>query len=339
MAERELAVGVVGATGLGGRELLRLLDERGFPGARPRLFGPTRTAGGHLDDDDGTSHGMVELLGPDSFVDLDLVFFTAGRVVAEAHALEAAAKGALVVDTSSHYRLSPSVPLVVPEANGDALTGIESGIVACPSAAVTALAVVLAPLAAAFPLSRVVVSTYQGVASAGTRALQHLVRDSVSLLSGRGDERRTRPTLAFDCVPAIGAIGPNGSSAYEERFVAEVEKVLGDSLPPLAVTAVRVPAFIGIGLSVTLESEEAMTASSVGEVLRPAPGILLHERQDERALSLRAVVGSDATHVGRLRDDTSMRNAVCLWVVIDSIVKGRALNAVQVAEQLVRVRH
>ena len=339
MAERALAVGVVGATGLGGREVLRLLEERGFPGGRPRLFGTTRTAGGALEDDAGTSHGLVELLGPDSFAGLDLVFFTAGRVVAEAHALEAAAKGAFVIDTSSHYRLSPSVPLIVPEANGDTLTGVESGIVACPSAAVTALAVVLAPLAAAFSLSRVVVSTYQGVASAGTRALQHLVRDSVALLSGRGDERRTRPTLAFDCVPAIGGISPNGSSAYEERFVAELDKVLGETLPPLAVTAVRVPAFIGIGLSVTLESEEPMAASSVAEVLRPSPGVLLHERQDERGLSLRAVVGSDATHVGRLRDDPSVRNGVSLWVVIDSVVKGRALNAVQVAERLVRVRH
>jgi aspartate-semialdehyde dehydrogenase len=121
--------------------------------------------------------------------------------------------------------------------------------------------------------------------------------------------------------------------------VAELEKVLGDSLPPLAVTAVRVPAFVGIGLSVTLESEEPMTASSVGEALRPAPGILLHERQDERALSLRAVVGSDATHVGRLRDDPSVRNGVNLWVVIDSIVKGRALNALQIGERLIRVRH
>jgi len=259
--------------------------------------------------------------------------------VAEAYALEAAAKGVLVVDTSSHYRLSPSVPLIVPEANGDALTGVESGIVACPSAAVTALAAALAPLASAFPLSRLVVSTYQGVASAGTRALQHLVRDSVSLLSGRGDKRRTRATMAFDCVPVIGGIGTNGSSAYEERFVAELDKILGDSLPPLAVTAVRVPAFIGIGLAVSLESEEPMSASSVAEVLRPAPGILLHERQDERGLSLRAVVGSEATHVGRVRDDPSVRNGVSLWVVIDSVVKGRALNAVQVAERLVRVRH
>jgi aspartate-semialdehyde dehydrogenase len=119
---------------------------------RPRLFGTTRTAGGAIEDDESSAHGTVELLGPDSFDGLDLVFFMAGRAVAEAHALEAAAKGVLVIDTSSHYRLSPSVPLIVPEANGDALTGVESGIVACPSAAVTALAAALAPLASAFPL-------------------------------------------------------------------------------------------------------------------------------------------------------------------------------------------
>jgi aspartate-semialdehyde dehydrogenase len=336
----ELAVGVVGATGLGGREALRLLDERGFPCGRPRLFGTTRTAGGALEDDDGTAHGTIELLGPGCFTGLDLVLFAAGRVLAEEYALEAVARGALVVDTSSHFRLSPSVPLVVPEVNGDTLAGFgPSGLVATPSAAATALAVVLAPLAEAFALERVVVATYQGAASAGTRALQHLVRDSIGLLSGRGDERRGRASVAFDCVPAIGAIGPGGASAFEERLAAEMEKLLGERVPALALTAVRVPAFIGTGLAVTIESGEPMTADAVAAVLRPAPGVLLHERDDQRGLSLRAVVGSEATHVGRLRADPSVRHGVSCWIVIDSVVKGRALNAVQVAERLVAARH
>lgn len=336
---RELSVGVVGASGLGGRELLRLLDERGFPCSRPRLFGTTRTAGGALDDEGGRSQGTVELLGPGCFADLDLVFFTAGRTIAETHALDAVARGALVIDTSSHYRLSPSVPLVVPEVNGDTLATFgESGIVACPSAAATALAVVLAPLAAAFPLERAVVATYQGVASAGTRALQHLVRDSIRLLSGRGDERRNRGSVAFDCLPTIGPIGSGGASGYEERLAAELDRVLGERLPPLAVTAVRVPAFIGIGLAVSIEGGAPMTAGAVAEVLRPAPGVLLHDRGDERRLSLRAVVGSEATHVGRLRDDPSVRHGVSCWIVIDSVVKGRALTAVQIAERLLRGR-
>jgi aspartate-semialdehyde dehydrogenase len=336
---RKLSVGVVGATGLGGREVLRLLGERGFPCAQPRLFGTTRTAGGALEDDEGRPQGTIELLGPGCFADLNLVFFTAGRTIAEVHALDAAARGALVVDTSSHYRLSPSVPLVVPEVNGDTLAAFgESGIVACPSAAAIALGVVLAPLAAAFALERVVVSTYQGVASAGTRALQHLVRDSIGLLSGRGEEHRTRASVAFDCVPAIGSIGPGGASGYEVRLAAELEKLLGDQLPPLAVTAVRVPAFIGIGLAVSIESDAPMTAATAAEVLRPAPGVLLHEGDDGRQLSLRAVVGSEATHVGRLRDDPSVRHGLSCWIVIDSVMKGRALNAVQVAERLVRGR-
>jgi aspartate-semialdehyde dehydrogenase len=340
VAASELAVGVVGATGLGGREVLRLLHERGFPGGRPRLFGTTRTAGAAFDDDEGHGHGTIDLLSPECFDGLDLVFFAAGRVIAEAYALDAVARGALVVDTSSHYRLSPSVPLVVPEVNGDTLAGFgTSGVVACPSAAATAIAAVLAPLAGAFSLERVVAATYQGAASAGTRALQHLVRDSIGLLSGRSDERRIRASTAFDCVPAIGATLPSGASAYEERLGAELEKLLADRMPPLAVTAVRVPAFIGTGVALSLESSGPMTASAVAEVLRPAPGILLHDRTDERQLSLRAVVGSEATHVGRVRDDPSARHAVSCWIVIDSVVKGRALNAVQVGERLVRTRH
>jgi aspartate-semialdehyde dehydrogenase len=337
---RELAVGLVGATGLGGREVLRLLDERGFPCGRPRLFGTTRTAGGALEDDEGAAHGTIELLGPECFAGVDLVIFTAGRTIAEEYALDAVARGALVVDTSSHYRLSPSVPLVLPEVNGDTLADFgTSGLVACPSPGATALGVLLAPLAEAFALERVVVSTYQGAASAGTRALQHLVRDSVGLLSGRGDERRGRASVAFDCVPAIGALTANGASAYEERLAAELDKLLGERLPSLAVTAVRVPAFIGTGMAVSLESSGPMTAAAVAEALRPAPGILLHERDDPRTVSLRGVVGSEATHVGRLRDDGSVRHGVSCWVVIDSVVKGRALNAVQVAERLVRAVH
>jgi aspartate-semialdehyde dehydrogenase len=319
--------------------LVRLLDERGFPCSRPRLFGTVRTAGGALEDDEEGAHGTIELLRPGCFAGLDLVFFTAGRVVAEEHAVDAATHGALVVDTSSHYRFSPSVPLVVPEVNADVLANFGMhGIIACPSAVATALAVVLAPLADAFALERVVVATYQGVATAGTRALQYLVRDSIALLSGRGDARRGRVSGAFDCVPMIGPVMPNGASGYEERLRAELEKILGDRLPPLAVTAVRVPSFVGTGLAVNLESSGPMTAAAVAEVLRPAPGILLHGRDDAGACTLRAVVGSEATHVGRLRDDGSARHGVSCWIAIDSVIKGRALAAVQVGERLVRAR-
>jgi aspartate-semialdehyde dehydrogenase len=338
MVSGELEVGVVGGTGLAGRELLRLLAERGFPCGRPRIFGSARTAGAAVVDDEGVPHGTVELLRPGCFAGLDVIFFAAGPAIAEAHALDAVACRATVVDTSSHFRLSPAVPLVVPEVNAQALVGMGSaGIVACPSAAVAALAVVLAPLTTAFPLERVVVATYQGAASAGTRALQHLVRDSVALLSGRGE--RVRGRGAFDCVPMIGRTTASGASTYEERYAAELEKVLGDRMPPLAVTAVRVPAFVGTGLAVTIESGSPMTADDVVQVVRPAPGVLLHEPGDEAGLSLRAVVGSEATHVGRLRDDPSVRHGVSLWVAVDAVVKGRALNAVQVGERLVRARH
>jgi aspartate-semialdehyde dehydrogenase len=340
MSEARLAVGVVGGTGLAGREVLRLLNERGFPCARPRVFGSPRTAGGPVEDEDGVVLGTVELLRPGCFAGLDLVFFTAGPLLAEAHALHAVASGATVIDTSSHFRLLPSVPLVVPEVNGPLLrSGRAPGIVACPSAAAGALAVVLAPLAAARALERVVVATYQGAASAGTRALRLLVRDSVALLSGRGDRRAARASVAFDCVPAIGRPGASGATAYEERCVAEVAKVMGEQAPPLSVTAVRVPAFVGTGLAVNIESTGPMTAADVADVLRPAPGILLHDPADPGSLSLRAVVGSEATNVGRLRDDPSVRHGVSLWIAVDSVVKGRALAAVHVGERLVRVRH
>lgn len=338
MAVRDLAIGVVGATGLAGRELVRLLDERGFPRAQTRLFGSLRTAGGEVDDDEGTARGTIELLRPGCMAGLDLVFFTAGRAIAAEYVPDALAAGALVIDTSSHFRLDPGVPLVVPEVNADALAEIgTSGVVATPSAAATALAVVLAPLADAWPIRRVVVSTYQGAASAGTRALHRLVRDSVALLSGRGDERRGVPNGAFDCVPLLGRRAASGDGGYELRMRAELEKILGDA-PPLSVTAVRVPSFLGTGLAVSIESDEAMTAQMVHDALRPARGLLVVGDDDVELLTLRGVVGSEATHVGRVRDDPSVPNGVSLWIAIDAVIKGRALNAVQVAELLARDR-
>jgi aspartate-semialdehyde dehydrogenase len=339
MADPTFEVGVVGATGLAGRDLLRLLEERGFPAGTPRLFGSPRTAGGGLEDEEGRAHGTIELLRPGCFAGLDLVFFTAGPAIAETHVPDAVGCGALVVDTSSYFRFQQGVPLVVPEVNAADLAIVGSqGVVACPSAVTTALAVVLAPLVAAFPVRRVVASTYQGAAGAGTRALHHLVRDSVALLSGRGD-RGDRPSSAFDCVPLVGGQMASGASGYEVRLRAELQKVLGDALPPLAVTAVRVPSFIGSGVVLAIESDGPMPAARVAEVLRPAPGILLHGTEDQAVVTLRGIAGSSATHVGRLRDDPSVPHGVLCWVAIDAVVKGRALNAVQIGELLVRHRH
>jgi len=278
----------------------------------------------------------IALLTPQAFDGVDLAFFAAGPGVAGEHAPRAAAGGTAVIDVSSRFRLDPEVPLVVAEVNTGALGAWrERGIVAIPSATAAALGAVLGPLAAEAGLQRAVVSTYQGVASAGRRAAEALSRETIDLLNARGARRRSRfaRRIAFNCVPQVGALEPGGATTHELMVVEEVRRVL--DLPGLgmSVTAVRVPMFFGSAFSVNLETETRLAAADAADILRVAPGLLLHDdypTPDEAA-------GSDATHVGRIRDDPSVDpSGVALWIVLDNVRKGVALNAVHIAEILLR---
>jgi aspartate-semialdehyde dehydrogenase len=336
MAAESLAVGVVGASGLVGRDILDLLDERQLVVGRLALFGSVRTAGSEVDL--GDRHEKIALLGAGSFADLDVVFFTAGPTLAGEFAPQASAAGAVVIDTSSRFRLDPEVPLIVPEINTAAIGEYrERGILATPSPVATALAVVLAPLAARAGLRRVVVATYQGVSGAGRRALVGLSHETIDLLNARGP-RRTRfaRRIAFNCIPQVGSIGPAGGTSHELQVIGETRKVLGLPELAMAVTAVRVPIFYGHGLALNVETEEPLDAVAAADLLRAAPGVFLHETEDDPYPTPSEIAGSESAHVGRLRDDPSTANGLNLWVALDNVRKGAALNAVQVAEILVR---
>jgi aspartate-semialdehyde dehydrogenase len=330
MPEGRFAVAVVGATSLVGEEIVRLLADRQIPVDELRLLGSARTAGRKLED------ATIRLVGPDAFGGVDLAFFAAGPTVAGAHAADAMRAGARVVDTSSRYRLDESVPLVVPEVNASLLGPEPPDLVASPSSTAVGLAVVLAPLAEAAGLRRVVVSTYQSAAGAGRRAVEHLSKESIALLSGRGDDdvvlRR-----AFNAVPLVGTVEIDGITSHERAVVQEVRRVLG--LPGLAMqlTAVRTPMFFGMGATVCVELERPLDREAASGLLRSARGLLVHDDTETTALPTPAdVVGSQATHVGRLRADPSVRNGLALWLALDSVEKGAALNAVQIGEILMR---
>lgn len=331
-----LTVAVVGATGLRGQEILRLLDDRQLDVDEVRLLGSTRTAGSQLEE--GRWRGPVRLVSSSSFEGVDVAFFAAGPAVASEYAADAARAGAAVIDCSSRFRLDPAVPLVVPEVNAAALADWrDRGIVANPSAAAIALAVVLAPLAAAGGLRRVVVSTFHGVAGAGQRGLRGLSQETIDLLNGRGDRPRVfAKRIAFNVVPQVGTIEPGGASAHETAVVEEVRRVLDDPALAMHVTAVRVPVFFGVGLAILVETEQAVLPEAAVEALRPAAGVFLHEDPSDAYPTPADVVGSGATHVGRVRRDPSVEHGLALWAAIDSIGKGAALNAVQVAEVLAR---
>lgn len=327
----EPIVAIVGASGLIGREIVDLVDAR--LGAREvRLLGSVRTAGGEVER--AGRRGKIALLGPGVFEGVDVAFFAAGPGVSTEYGEVAAGAGAAVVDLTSRFRLDPEIPLVVPEVNPAAIAdGRTRGIIASPSGTAIALSVALAPLAAEVGLGRVIVSTYQGAAGAGRRGMGRLSRETLDLLSTRGRRQRTgaRP-LAFNCVPEIGVIEPGGATTHELQVAEETRKVLARPDLPIGVTAVRVPAFFGSALAVTLETLEPLGADQARDVLRRAPGILLHDDFPTPA----EVVGTDATHVGRVRDEPALERGLALWVAIDNVRKGGALNAVEIAEILVR---
>lgn len=331
-----LRLAVVGAGSVRGTEILRLLDERRLEPAEVRLLGSVRTAGAEAGA--GRYAGRIGLVDAAAFAGIDLAFFAGGPGLAGRFADDAVRAGAAVIDCSSRYRLDPSVPLVVPEVNARTLESWrERGIVAVPSAAAIALAVALAPLAEAAGLRRVVVATYHGVAGAGRRAMRRLARQAGLMLQGRGLQRRTTSgRQAFNVIPRVGELAPHGASAYEAAVVEEVRRILAEPALPMLVTAVRVPAFFGVGLAVGVETCRDLSPEEAATALRPAPGVVLHDDPARPYATLADAVGSGATHVGRVRRDPSVEHGLALWLAIDSIGKGAALNAVQVAEMLAR---
>jgi aspartate-semialdehyde dehydrogenase len=335
--ERELAIAIVGATGLVGREIAGLLRERRFPVASLRALGSLRSAGAEVEDDEGGST-KVALLGPESFDGIDIALFACGPGLAGQEAPRAVASGAAVIDCSSRFRFDPAVPLVVPEVNPAALADRrERGIVAIPSATTIGLAVALAPLAEAAGLRRVIVSTYQGVASAGQGALRAFSQETIDLLNQRGQRRsRFARPLAFNCLPQVGALLSGDATSHEAQVIEEARRVLDLSGLPMFVTAVRVPMFFGSAMSVVLETDSPLDAREATGLLRTGRGVVVHETPEGPFPTPAEVTGSDATHVGRIRADPTTENGLALWIALDSVRKGAALTAVQVAEILAR---
>ncbi len=339
MAERDYTVAIVGATGAVGSELLRILDERRFPVGELRLFASERSAGALVETARGETR--VELLDADGFGGVDLAFFCAGGAVSAEYAPIAVDAGAIVVDKSSQFRMEPSVPLVVPEVNADDLATRERGIIASPNCTTIPMVVALKPIADAVGLRRLVASSYQAVSGAGRAGVDTLSRETTALLNLRGiDEEEPSPfahRIAFNCIPQVDAFLADGSTKEEQKVILESRKVLHREDLPIAVTCVRVPTFYGHAVALTVELDQALDARDAERLLRESPGIVLSEAGDERPYPTPADVGgTDAVYVGRVRNDPSTPNGLQLWVAADNVRKGAALNAVQIAEIVVR---
>ena len=338
MAKETYNVAVVGATGAVGEELRKILAERQFPVDTLRLLASERSAGQRLD-----FRGRqipVEVLDEDSFGDIDIALFSAGGSVSARYAQAAVDAGAVVIDNTSHFRMDEDVPLVVPEVNADRIAE-HRGIIANPNCSTIQMVVALKPLYDAAGISRIVVSTYQSVSGAGRRAMEELGRQTAALFNDRDVECEQFPhQIAFNCIPHIDKFLPDGYTKEEWKMIQETRKILDDPEIRITATAVRVPVFCSHSESINVETRNKLTAADVRAILREAPGVLLQDdfQKSEYPLATEAT-GMDATCVGRIREDDSVENGIHLWVVADNLRKGAALNAVQIAEILIRDYH
>ena len=335
-AARPLTVAVVGATGLVGTAMVRLLAERRFPVAELRPL--ASRAGGRMIDFDGRAW-PVRVSEPDAFDDVDIALFSAGGEVSRVLAPEAARRGALVIDNSAQWRMEPGVPLVVPEVNA-ADAAAHEGIIANPNCSTMQLVPLLMALRDSAGLERVVVDTYQSVSGTGAEAVAELEAQIAAYAAGEPPTASVYPhPIAFNALPEIDVFRDDGYSKEEWKVIVESRKIL--HLPELRVscTAVRVPVFVAHSEAVHVETSRPITPDAARAAFAAVPGVIVRDDPARHAYPLATeAAGSDDIFVGRVRQDPSVEGGrgLAFWVVSDNLRKGAATNAVQIAELVVR---
>lgn len=330
-----LTVAVVGATGLVGEEMMRVLSEREFPVKKLVPLASERSAG-KIVQFNGKSID-VQPLGPDSFKGVDVALFSAGGSVSQEYGPIAAAAGAVVIDNSSVFRMETDIPLVVPEVNPQTLNVLpKRRIIANPNCSTIQMVVVLKPIHDAAKIKRVVVSTYQSVSGAGKEAIDELTTETRALYAGEEFEPSVFPhRIAFNCLPQIDVFQPDGYTKEEQKMISETCKILGDDSIKVTATTVRVPVYFGHSESVNIETEKPLSAETARAFLERAPGVVVVDDPAELVYPLASeCAGRDEVFVGRIRNDPTVKHGLNCWIVSDNIRKGAATNAVQIAELL-----
>ena len=326
-------VAVAGATGAVGVEMLRVLEQRGFPAAEVRALASARSAGRRVPF--AGEELVVEEMTEASFAGVDIALFSAGADVSRRFRAVVTAAGCVMIDNSSAFRMEEGVPLVVPEVNA-ADAASHSGVIANPNCSTIQMVVALDPLQALAPIRRVVVSTYQAASGAGQAAMDELYEQSGDFLAGRAFEpRQFAHRIAFNCIPQIDVFLEDGSTKEEWKMVVETRKIMHAPGIALAATCVRVPVLRCHSESINVEFDRPVSVQSAREALAKAPGIVLMDDPSKQVYPMPALLeGTDLTYVGRLRKDPTVAHGLAFWVVADQIRKGAALNAVQIAELL-----
>lgn len=323
-------VAVVGATGLVGRKMIQVLEERRFPVGKLLLLASKYSVGKSLEF--SGSMIAVEELGKDSFTNVEIALFSAGAGVSKEYAAVAASKGALVIDNSSAFRMETHVPLVVPEVNPRQIMH-HKGIIANPNCSTIQMVVVLKPLHDHWKVRRVVVSTYQSVSGAGQRAVEQLEGE----IEEEYVERKFPHPIAYNVLPHIDIFFDDGYTKEERKMIYETRKILEDESIRISPTCVRVPVVGGHSESVNIEFEKSFTLEDVRAVLSHAPGVVLQDNVSENEYPMPLWSREhDEVFVGRIRRDETVRNGLNLWIVADNLRKGAATNAVQIAEEWIK---
>ncbi len=331
---RPYNVAVVGATGLVGQEFLKIALQRHFPIKGLRLLASHRSAGRKLTV--GEWEIEVEEATSRSFQGVDLAFFSATTEVSKTLIPAAVKAGAVTIDDSSAWRMEPDVPLVVPEVNADDLK-MHRGIISIPNCPTTPLCQALWPVHKGNPISRIIVDTYQSVSGTGAAAVEELTEQTRQVLLGNSTRAHVYPhQIAFNLLPQVDVFLGSGYTKEEWKIINETRKIMHEPELPISATCVRVPVYVGHSEAVHVEFSKPITPEGFYDIVREAPGITV---QDEPSVNMYptpwSVAGKDDTYVGRIRQDVSHPNGIAFWLVSDNLRKGAALNAIQIAEELI----
>ncbi|WP_300391599.1 aspartate-semialdehyde dehydrogenase [Henriciella sp.] len=331
-----LKVAIVGATGNVGRELLNIMDERDFPADQVFAVASRRSVGREVSYGDKTL--KCQALDDFDFSQVDVVLMSAGGGLSKEWAPKIAAKGAIVIDNSSAWRMDPDVPLVVPEVNGeDVLDYEKKRIIANPNCSTAQLVMALKPLHDAASIKRVVVSTYQSVSGSGKAGMDELWNQTKGIFVNDQPEPEEYPRqIAFNAIPMIGSFREDGFTDEEAKMWNETHKMIDPEIK-LTVTCVRVPVFVSHSETVNIEFNNPITPEEAREALRNFDGVqVIDNPEEDQYITPVEAAGEWATFVSRIRVDNTVENGLALWVVSDNLRKGAALNTVQIAEELIK---
>lgn len=328
-------VAIAGATGNVGREMLNILEERGFPADEVVPLASRRSVGTEVSYGDRTL--KVKALDGYDFSDTDICLMSAGGNVSKEWSPKIGKQGCIVIDNSSAWRYDAEVPLIVPEVNPDAITQFsKKNIIANPNCSTAQLVVALKPLHDRATIKRIVVATYQSVSGAGKEGMDELFTQTRAVfVADPVEAKKFTKRIAFNLIPHIDVFMEDGYTKEEWKMVAETKKMLDPKIK-LTATCVRVPVFIGHSEAVNIEFENPITADEAREILREAPGCLVIDKHEDGGyITPVESAGEDATYISRIREDATVENGLNMWVVSDNLRKGAALNTIQIAELLV----